>query len=188
MKLLLLRHGQTEATRLHCYCGSTDVPLSEEGRAALSGVTVPPMIHYYTSGMRRANETMELLCPGISYDEIPALREMDFGVFEMKTYEMLRDDPDYQTWITGDNEHNICPGGESGAAALERAMTALQELIAKGEDTVVVSHGGVVAGAMNAWFPGTGKSRYQWQSRPGHGYLVEFAGDCPVDYREFPEK
>ena len=35
MKILLLRHGITEANEKHLYCGSTDLPLSPAGRAAL---------------------------------------------------------------------------------------------------------------------------------------------------------
>lgn len=187
MKLLLLRHGQTEATRARLYCGSTDVPLSEEGRAALQGIPMPEMTRYYTSGMRRTDETMELLYPGRPYERIPGLREMDFGRFEMQSYEMLREHQDYQTWIMGDNEHNVCPDGESGAQALERAMAALTRIIEAGQDAAVVSHGGVVAGAMAAWFPETGKNRYAWQTTPGQGYLIEFLGNTPQEYRYFPE-
>ena len=33
MKILLLRHGLTEANERHLYCGSTDLPLSQIGRA-----------------------------------------------------------------------------------------------------------------------------------------------------------
>ena len=38
MKILLLRHGLTEANEKHLYCGSTDLPLSPAGRAALRRV------------------------------------------------------------------------------------------------------------------------------------------------------
>lgn len=187
MRLLLLRHGQTQATEARLYCGSTDVPLSASGRKALAGLAAPAMTQYYTSGMRRTDETMELLYPGQDFTAVPALREMDFGAFEMKSYEMLREDPDYQAWITGDNEHHVCPGGESGAAALERALAALENIVKADQDCAVVTHGGVVAGAMAAWFPGTGRSRYQWQTPPGQGYLVTFLENTPVSYRIFPE-
>ena len=35
MKLILIRHGKTEANEEHLYCGSTDLPLSEFGKAEL---------------------------------------------------------------------------------------------------------------------------------------------------------
>ena len=37
MRLILIRHGKTEANEKHLYCGSTDLPLSEAGKAALLG-------------------------------------------------------------------------------------------------------------------------------------------------------
>ena len=35
MKLILIRHGNTEANEKHLYCGSTDLSLSDAGKAAL---------------------------------------------------------------------------------------------------------------------------------------------------------
>ena len=41
MRILLLRHGITEANEKHLYCGSTDLPLSPAGRAALRRQEMP---------------------------------------------------------------------------------------------------------------------------------------------------
>ena len=45
MRLILLRHGLTEANERHLYFGSTDLPLSERGREALrrSDRVLPPV-------------------------------------------------------------------------------------------------------------------------------------------------
>ena len=116
MRILLLRHGITEANEKHLYCGSTDLPLSPAGRAALRRQEMPaPGTRFITSGMRRCNETLEALFGTVPYEIEPDFREIDFGDFEMKSYEMLKDDPAYQAWITGDNEKNVPPNGESGA-------------------------------------------------------------------------
>ena len=179
MKLYLIRHGATRANLEHLYCGSTDLPLSAEGAEALRSLHYPaPRARYLTSGMRRANETMEILFPGQAYEKDPRFREVDFGIFEMKSYEQLKDNPTYIAWITGDNEKNIPPKGESGEAFRGRILTALDTL---GEDTVLVTHGGVIAVIMEALFPREGKNRYQWQPRPGRGYAVTGEG-----YREIP--
>ena len=37
MRILLLRHGITEANEKHLYCGSTDLPLSPPRRASAAG-------------------------------------------------------------------------------------------------------------------------------------------------------
>lgn len=44
---------------------------------------------------------------------------MNFGDFEMKSYQELKDTAAYQAWIT-DVEHNVCPNGESAPQVLER--------------------------------------------------------------------
>ena len=179
MNLYLIRHGATRANLEHLYCGSTDLPLSPEGTEALKLLHYPaPRARYLTSGMRRANETMEILFPGQAYERDSRFREVDFGIFEMKSYEMLKNDPAYLAWITGDNEKNIPPQGESGEMFRARVLTALETLR---EDTVLVTHGGVIAAIMEELFPREGKNRYQWQPRPGRGYAVTEEG-----YREIP--
>ena len=50
MRILLLRHGITEANEKHLYCGSTDLPLSRAGREALANR--PPAL---SGGPRRAS-------------------------------------------------------------------------------------------------------------------------------------
>lgn len=103
---------------------------------------------------------------------------MDFGIFEMHTYEELKDDPAYIAWITGDNMANIPPEGESGNQMLARVLGALPELLE--EDTVLVTHGGVIAAILEHLFPEENKSRYQWQPAPGYGYLIEENAFRPV--------
>lgn len=176
MKLLLIRHGKTMANEKHLYCGSTDLSLSEQGRQELAGrtVAVPENCRYLSSGMARANETLELLFPGVNYENNPGFREVDFGIFEMKSYEMLKEDPAYQAWLTGDNMANTPPGGESGNSMTERVMAAFRELVDRGENGVLVTHGGVIAALMEHLFPQENKNRYQWQSPNGGGYLLTF--------------
>ena len=179
MTVYLLRHGATAANEAHLYCGVTDLPLSEAGRAALAALRYPvlPGARYYTSDRLRCRQTLELLFGPAEATVVPALREMDFGAFEMKSYEELKDDPAYQAWLTGDNEANPTPGGESGAEMTRRALAAFREIAEKGENAVIVTHGGVMAAVMAALFPGEGKNRYQWQRPPGGGYRLEWAGE-----------
>lgn len=170
MTIYLIRHGKTLANEQRRYCGSTNLPLSERGREELAQLrydSVPA--HYLTSGMARANETMEMLFPGISYEADPRFREVDFGIFEGKTYDELKETPDYQIWLAGDNEKNVPPGGESGEQMRHRVLAAFSEIQ---EDTVLVCHGGVIAAIMANLFPEEGKSRYQWQPKNGHGYAL----------------
>ena len=64
MTIYLIRHGKTEANERRLYCGSTDLSLSESGREELNDIHYDIQnVHFLTSGMKRADETMELLFP-----------------------------------------------------------------------------------------------------------------------------
>lgn len=170
MKLYLIRHGITEPNERHLYCGSTDAPLSEAGRQALRGLHYPrPNATFCTSGMKRTDETLAILFGDVPYRVEPRFREVDFGIFEMHSYEELKATPAYQAWLTGDNERNVPPNGESGEQMAERVLEAFEELH---EDTVLVTHGGVIATIMAHRFPEAGKNRYEWQPKNGHGYCI----------------
>lgn len=191
MKLALIRHGATEGNERRLYYGRTDLPLSEKGIRDLARLRgnggYPAAARYYTSGMRRTEQTLELLYGPVPHTALPELREMDFGAFEMKSYEQLRDDPAYRAWISGDNEANICPGGESGRQLLARARRGVAELLDREEDAAAVVHGGVIACLMADWFPEAGRNRYEWTPQPGCGFLVRFEGGRPTEFRPLPE-
>ena len=129
MKLTLLRHGITEGNRRRLYYGSTDLPLLQEGWEALEDLRAqggyPTATRYYTSGMIRTEQTLLALYGPVSHEVLPGLREMDFGAFEMRSYEELEHDPAYLAWLEGDVEANLCPGGESGQRVTTRALEAL---------------------------------------------------------------
>ncbi|MBR6025484.1 MAG: histidine phosphatase family protein, partial [Firmicutes bacterium] len=106
MKLVMIRHGLTDALEKHQYYGAVDIPLNEKGREELmrfrrdgvypdlSGCTV------YTSGMIRTEQTLELIMGKVDHTVEPRFREMNFGDFELKSYEDLKDRDDYQHWLT----------------------------------------------------------------------------------------
>ena len=165
MTIFLIRHGRTLANEQHLYCGSTDLPLSRAGREALAS---HPSIdvgaaHFITSGMRRCNETLAILFGDVPYEVVRDFRE---------SYEMLKDEPAYQAWLSRDPEINPPPGGESGEQMTRRVLAAYKALESRKENTVIVTHGGVIAAIMASLFPEEGKNRYQWQPKPGEGYAI----------------
>lgn len=173
MTLYLIRHGKTRANEAHLYCGSTDLPLSQEGRRELAGLHYPLTgVTFVTSGMLRTEQTLAALFGPVDHRIDSDLREVDFGMFEMHSYDQLKDTPAYQTWLAGDNETNVPPGGESGVQMQRRVERALQRLLEADTDTVVIAHGGVIAAMMQRLFPQEGKNRYLWQPKPGRGYAI----------------
>ena len=180
MTIYLIRHGKTEANEKHLYCGSIDLPLSNTGREELRNLHYDiENVRFLTSGMKRTNETLRILFGDVPYEVDPRFREVDFGIFEMHSYDQLKDTPEYQAWINGDNEANIPPNGESGVRMKERVLNAFSEIK---EDTCIITHGGCIAAIMEHLFPDAGKNRYEWQPKPGQGYAIVHAtsGRCAL--------
>ena len=174
MTIYLIRHGKTSANEKHLYCGSTDLLLSETGKAELQDFWYDiKNVRFLTSGMKRTNETLRILFGDVPHEVDPRFREVDFGIFEMQSFEQLKDTPEYQAWLTGDNDANIPPQGESGEQMKARVLAAFSEIK---EDTCIITHGGVIASIMEYLFPNEGKNRYQWQPKPGYGYVLDAEG------------
>ena len=170
MTIYLIRHGRTEANEKRLYCGSTDLTLSKGGREELHKLHYDIRnIRFLTSGMKRTDETLHILFGEVPYRADTRFREVDFGIFEMHSYEELKDTLLYQKWLTGDNEANVPPNGESGMQMKARVLAALSEIR---EDTCIITHGGVIAAIMEQLFPDAHKSRYEWQPGNGCGYAI----------------
>ena len=173
MTVYLIRHGKTEANEKHLYCGSTDLPLSDAGKAELQNLHYEiKNVRFITSGMKRTNETLQLLFGDVLYEVDPRFREVDFGAFEMHSYEELKETSEYRSWLTGNNEANVPPKGESGEQMKERVLSAFSEIQG---DACIITHGGVIAAIMEHLFPSENKNRYEWQPKPGQGYIVSSA-------------
>ena len=170
MTIYLIRHGKTSANEKHLYCGSTDLPLSVAGRQELQNIRYDiKSVRFITSGMKRTDETMRILFGDAPYKIDSRFREVDFGIFEMHSYDQLKATPEYQAWLAGDNESNVPPEGESGKQMKERVLSAFSEIQ---EDTCIITHGGVIAAIMQHLFPNEDKNRYDWQPQNGCGYVI----------------
>ena len=193
-RIWLIRHGLTLANQRRLYCGKSDLPLLPEGEAALAalravgGYPDPAGKRVITSGMRRTNQTARLLLHAEGWEEQPAFREIDFGEFELHSYEELKDRADYQTWLTGDNEKNRCPHGESGREMKRRVLAAWEAAVRDGRDAVIITHGGPIAALVEELFPAEGGNRYQRQPAPGRGWRILLEDGAPMALTPVPEE
>ena len=145
-EILLLRHGRTEGNALGRYNGTTDEPLSEEGRKQLATVHFPVPELLICSPLKRCIETAELVFPGMPCIIEPDFRECDFGDFEGKNYTDLSGDPRYQAWIDSGGTLPF-PGGESPAAFRDRCAAAFSSLLREHPAIrymALVVHGGTI--------------------------------------------
>ena len=160
MELILIRHGTTQGNLEKRFVGVLDVPLAPQGEELARRVspTLPRVEHIYRSPLLRCRQTAQLLWPDTEMTVIQGLRETDFGPFEGKNHQELKDDPLYQAWIGKGDRLNFAamPVGETAQQVVERVSAALAELVkdaaAHGYERVgVVSHGGALMGLLSKY-------------------------------------
>ena len=178
MQILLIRHGQTPGNLEGRYIGRTDEPLSDAGRAALAGRTLPACGALFVSPMRRCRETAAILFPDLPQTPVSGLEECDFGAFEGKNYAELNGDKDYQAWIDSGGELPF-PGGESRAAFQERCCRAFAEAartLLQEQDRIrraaFVVHGGMIMAVLSR-FGRPERGYFDWQVKNGAGFAAE---------------
>ncbi len=194
MTLHMIRHGLTAANEKHLYCGITDVPLCERGKQLLGElkrqITYPNAECFFVSGLTRAVETLNILYDNPQYHVISDLSEMNFGEFEMHSYEQLKDLANYQAWLS-DIDNYIIPGGESNVIFTQRIARGLADILRQCEENdidsaVLLTHGGVIATLMMRLFD-EGRNYFEWQPVGGKGYSVLFDDGHAVSYRKIQE-
>src|SRR5580698_1099012 len=142
-KIVLVRHGETEANLRRCFADSDDIPLTDAGRLQsrelafrLSREFCPEVL--VSSHFLRARETCEIIgrVLGLPIEAIPGIHERDFGSLKGQPYERLDEAPD-------------C---ESLDAVRRRAMAAIEALRLRypGREIVIVTHGAVIQAVCGA--------------------------------------
>ena len=172
--LIFIRHGETAAKKEQRYLGRTEEALSLEGREKL--LQAYRQSHYpeaemvFISPMRRCRETARLLYPLVPKKEIPEWVEMDFGDFEGKNYEDLKDDERYQEWIDSNGTLPF-PNGESRETFIKRCMQGMDRMVQllQGERKVaVIVHGGTIMALLSSL---CGGDYFDYQVRNGEGFV-----------------
>lgn len=176
MILRLIRHSETIWNKEWRFQGSSDVPLSEEGREILrKEVSLPEKV--YVTGLVRTSQTADIIFPGVSQIPVPGLNEMDFGIVEGKSHDEMKDNPEYKKWLENGRK-GAAPGGESKEEFTERICNAFEKLISdESEETMnAVVHGGTIMAALSR-FDIRGRDEYfEYYPANGDGYEIEITG------------
>lgn len=178
-KIHLIRHGLTESNLKGCYTGSTDSPLCAEGKAELQRLSeefdYPGAAQVITSPMLRCLQTASILYPHREYLIVDNFRECDFGAFEGKTFDELREREDFRRWLE-DSVNVSPPGGESTGEFIQRVVTTFSGLVnglmrTKTTEVAMIVHGGVIMSILSALcYP---KRAYtDWIVGNGMGYTL----------------
>jgi broad specificity phosphatase PhoE len=151
-QLLVIRHGETEWSRLGRHTGRSDVPLTEQGREeardaarTLDGWNVA---RAYSSPLDRSQETAQIVEPKCGVVVDGDLLEWDYGDYEGETTPEIRERiPGWSVWT-----HEMT-GGESIAEVGVRADRFIDRVLAEvpGGNAVAFSHGHLLAILIARW-------------------------------------
>ena len=149
MYLYLVRHGQSVGNEKQLFFGWSDHPLTELGREqARQAARMLKEVNFtrcVSSDLVRAWDTA-LACVegrGIEVESAPALREQDLGGLEDLSFAQAREryGESFER-LLADWTRVDPPGGESVAHMKRRVGACVDEIVARGEDTLIVAHNG----------------------------------------------
>jgi len=136
IRILLVRHGETDWNKAHRFQGRSDVPLNQTGRdqahtlaEALKGEHITAI---YSSPLVRALETARIL--KVYHSSAPLLQaeglvEMDLGDYEgMQAQQWAEKYPNFRkAWLEAPLSARM-PGGESIQEVQRRAIDTLERI------------------------------------------------------------
>ena len=181
MTVILIRHGETSGNSEKRYIGRTDEPLSESGREAVTENAArgkyPAADIVFSSPMKRCIETASIIYPDKTLTVEENLKEIDFGIFEGKSYSELSGTALYQQWIESGGSMPF-PQGEVREAFISRTVSAFKRLIFSIEETprtaAFIVHGGSIMAILSAY---CGGNYFDWQCKNAEGFACELELD-----------
>jgi broad specificity phosphatase PhoE len=150
MRLILIRHGETDWNATHRWQGFTGPPLNDQGvkqaRALAAKLAATPLDAVYSSDAIRAVQTAEIIAHprGLPVRQDVRLREVNFGEWEGLTRDEIngRYAGAFRRW----EECKLAAptGGETDPDMADRVIEALAEIAAShpNERILVVTSGG----------------------------------------------
>lgn len=173
MNVFAIRHGETEWSLSGQHTGSTDIPLTDNGRRMAERMRSVLSRHTFKlvlcSPMQRAQETCKLAGCGDNVVIDSDLAEWNYGEYEGLTPKQIREvAPDWMIFRDG------CPGGETPEEVGARVDRVIARARAAGGDVALFAHGHVlrVLGARWIDLPPSG----------GQHFLLDTGTLCVLGY------
>lgn len=184
-RLLLVRHGATEATMLKAFAGgATDIPLLPQGRRQAQRLTrtiapLQPQV-CLASPLGRCRETAAILADacGIPVQVENDLKEVDFGLWENLVYADIQEKfpQKARQWERLDDSF-VYPEGEALADFIRRVGRVMDGLCAHSAETVLaVTHGGVIKAALCHLLSLPTDKQFLFRIRPGSLAVLDLFG------------
>ena len=176
MRLLFVRHGETDWNLEKRYQGRSDLSLNETGRRQAAEVAEKLLNNsvrsIYSSTLARAKETADIIGERLNLPvyEDERLVELDFGRWEGLTFTEIYDAyrQEFSDWYESPF-HVTTPDGESLSQLLNRVLPAVQALNQRhsghpSDTVVIVTHGAVIKALLAHFTPGYDV----WEEHIGH--------------------
>lgn len=177
----LIRHATTEGNLAGQYIGHTDMDATEAGLRQIDDLKeeyggYPEVDAVFSSPLKRCLQTAKRIYPDKEPIVMEGLSEYDFGEFEGKTADELKDEEAFQTWLAGTHPEAPLPFGESqigfNTRICETFMKIVNGILQSGvKSTAVVTHGGVIMALMAA-FAMPEAPMHEWLTPNACGYTL----------------
>ena len=145
-KLILVRHGESEANELGLFAGHLDVDLTVRGLKQAELTAEYIIGHYvvdkvYASDLKRAYKTGEAVAQkaGVAIIPCPELREIGAGDWDGQRFDELDKlfPDDFSIWYN-DLVHARCTNGEAVSEVAERVYAAMLKIARENDGKTVV--------------------------------------------------
>jgi probable phosphoglycerate mutase len=149
-ELWLVRHGETEWSLSGQHTGSTDVPLTDNGRAQAKALGAllrgGSFARVWSSPKRRALDTCRLAGFGDRVETTDDLLEWDYGDYEgRRTVDIRKERPGWTLFADG------VPDGETAAQVATRVDRVIAAAAGAGGDVALFAHGHVLRVLTARW-------------------------------------
>lgn len=177
MDIYLIRHTSVDVPAGYAY-GQTDVPLrptfEQEAATVKENLAGLSFDQVYTSPLTRCVR-LASYCGYPDAKREDRIKEINFGEWEMKSWEELSADPRSVAWFE-DWLHVPTPGGESLTDQYTRVSSFLNELRESGLQKVCLfAHGGVLTCARV--YAGEYELKEAFKNVPAYGSIIKLQLD-----------
>jgi phosphoserine phosphatase len=189
MRLIIVRHGESEWNRIHRYQGQLDAPLSELGLqqadALAERLKDEPLDQIYSSPLQRAAKTALAIAryhPAVPFGYADELLEIHHGEWQGKYADEIA--AQYAAGLREWREHPTraqMPGGESFSNVLKRTLDFQERIAAEHKDqTVLISTHDVIVKILVADALGMNMDRINriWVTNASIS-VIEYGDDLP---------
>jgi broad specificity phosphatase PhoE len=171
-RVVFIRPGETDWNKLERWQGHVIVPLNSTGRAQAERLAqfIRPigLTSIYSSDLRRARDTAEILCALSDLTPIydARLRERSMGEWQGLTLrEIVEWEPQQYARLIADPDGYQVPLGESRRQVALRARAAFDEIILQGGETIgVITHTTAMRSLIAGLVPGSNPYHMQFKN------------------------